>query len=224
MAETTRRYESSVRSAQKARTRARVVDAAAKTFLEHGYSGATVPAIARAAGVAVETVYRSATGKPGLLESAVQAALAGGSQQAEVPVEQRPGIARMLSEQDPRRILALYARTQPGLWHRVGPLLRVLDAAADTDPALHMLRARQAEQRLHGNRRVAALVAERGQLRPGLTVETAGDLVYALCAQATYEALVNDRGWSHREYAGWLGRVLAASLLDDGNVGQIAED
>ena len=53
--------------------------AAARVFLEHGYAGATIPAIAAEAGVALQTVYRAAPSKAGLLEAAVTAAVAGGS-------------------------------------------------------------------------------------------------------------------------------------------------
>jgi hypothetical protein len=38
---------------------------------------------------------------------------AGGAARAEVPVEQRPAIAAIMAEHDPRRQLALYAATQP---------------------------------------------------------------------------------------------------------------
>jgi AcrR family transcriptional regulator len=208
-----RRYESSVRSAQKAQTRARIVDAAAAEFLERGYAGATIPLIAARAGVAVETVYRSAAGKAGLLEAAVQAALAGGGERAEVAVVERPAIARVIAEQDPRRQLAAYAATQPGVWHRVGPLLSVLDAAADSDPHLAAMREAHARQRLDGMQRFAALLAERGALRPGLDADRAADILWTLCAQSTYQGLVTARGWSHAEYRDWLGALLADALL-----------
>ena len=106
------------------------MEAAARLFVERGYAGTTIPAIAAEADVAVETVYRSASGKAGLLADAVRAAVAGGSDRAEVPVTERPAIRRIAEEQDPVRQLELYAATQPGIWSRVGPLLRVLDAAA----------------------------------------------------------------------------------------------
>lgn len=184
-------------------------------FLERGYVGATIPRIAAEAGVAVETVYRSASGKAGLLAAAVQAALAGGAERAEVPVEQRPAIRRVIEETDPRRQLRAYAATQPGVWGRVGPLLHVLDVAATTDPALVELRDRHAAQRLDGLRRFAALLAERGALRPGLDVERAADILWTVCAQANYDSLVTARGWTPEEYRDWLADTLIAALLAD---------
>ena len=73
-----RRCDGTRRRERAARTRAQIVEAAARLFVERGYAATTIPAIAAEADVAVETVYRSATGKAGLLADAVRAAVAGG--------------------------------------------------------------------------------------------------------------------------------------------------
>src|SRR5215210_619029 len=65
-----RQYDSTKRREQAAATRRRIIDTAARVFIERGYAGATIPVIAAEAGVAVETVYRSAVGKAGLLREA----------------------------------------------------------------------------------------------------------------------------------------------------------
>jgi AcrR family transcriptional regulator len=208
-----RRYDATRRRRQAAETRHRIVETAARLFVAHGYTGTTIPAIAAAADVAVETVYRSASGKAGLLADAVQAALAGGAERAEQPVEERAGIRRVIEETDPARQLAAYAHTQPGVWSRVGPLLRVLNSAAPGDPALQELQDRLARQRLDGMRRLAGFLTDRGRLRPGLSTRQAADIIWTLCAQANYDALVGQRGWSHRAYERWLTDMLVAALL-----------
>jgi AcrR family transcriptional regulator len=218
-----RRYDSPTRRAQAERTRAAIVEAAGRVFTERGYASATIPRIATEAGVAVETVYRSAqsapsapsapSGKAGLLAAAVQAALAGGAERAEVPIDERPGIRRVIEETDPHAQLRAYAATQPGVWGRVGPLLRVLDVAASTDDALVELRDQLERQRLEGMRRFAGLLAERGALRHDLSADTAADILWTLCAQATYESLVGARFWSAEHYQQWLADTLIASLL-----------
>ena len=150
---------------QAARTRARIVEAAARLFVERGYAGTTIPAIAAEADVAVETVYRSASGKAGLLADAVRAAVAGGSERGDVAVTERPAIRRIIEERDPVRQLQLYAATQPGIWSRVGPLLRVLDAAANSDASLVELREHIATERRHGLRNgLGRMLEERGVL------------------------------------------------------------
>ncbi len=207
-----RRYDSSKRRERAGQTRRRIIDAAARVFVERGYTGATIPLIAREAHVAVETVYRSTSGKAGLLREAIQASLAGGAERAELPVERRPGIQRVIDETDPRRQIRAYAATQPGVWSRVGPLLRVLDQAAG-DPELAVLRADLAEQRLNGLTGFATLLAERGALKADLTIDKARDLIWTLCAQANYDALVTTRQWSHTEYREWLSETLVAALL-----------
>ena len=207
-----RRYDSSTRRLHAARTRRRIIDAATQVFVKRGYTAATMPLIAREAHVAVETVYRSTSGKAGLLREAIQASLAGGAERAELAVEHRPGMQRVIQETDPRRQLRAYAATQPGVWSRVGPLLRVLDEAAG-DPELAVLRADLAEQRLHGLTSFATLLAERGALKADLTIDKARDLIWTLCAQANYDALVTARQWSHTEYRKWLSDTLTAALL-----------
>jgi AcrR family transcriptional regulator len=209
-----RGYDASGRRARAAENHARIIDAAAELFLERGYAGTTIPAIAARAEVAVETVYRAAKGKAGLLAAAVQAALAGGAERAELPVEEREGIRRVIDEPDAHRQLRAYAATQPGVWSRVGPLLRVLDEAAPADEELAALQRSHAEQRYHGLRRFASLLAERGALRPDLGEARAADVMWTLCAQSTFEALVTARGWTHHEYREWLGEMLAAALLE----------
>lgn len=210
-----RRYDATRRRERAALTRRRIIEAAARLFLDSGYVGTTIPTIAAAAGVAVETVYRSGGGKAELLAAAVQAAVAGGTERAEVPVEERPGIRRVIEEPDPRRQLRAYAATQPGVWGRSGPLLSVLDVAAGHDSALAALQDQLMAQRLDGLRRFAQLLHDRAALRPDLRVDRAADLLWTICAQANYDSLVTRRGWTADEYQAWLGDTLICSLLDE---------
>jgi AcrR family transcriptional regulator len=182
-------------------------------FLEHGYAGATIPVIAQQAGVALQTVYRAAPGKAGLLAAAVRAAVAGGAERSLTPVEQRPAIRAVIEEKDPRRQLELYARTQPGIWSRVGPLLRVLDVAATSDPDLRRLQQEQEAERLEGLTRFTRVLHERGALRAELTPEHAADIIVTLGSYPTYDSLVIKRGWTDDEYETWLAQTLQRCLL-----------
>jgi len=215
MSEKSRRtYDGTRRREQAARTRARIVEVAGRLFVERGYAATTIPAIAGEAGVAVETVYRSASGKAGLLADGVRAAVAGGTERAEVPITERPAIRRINDEPDPVRQLQMYAATQPGIWSRVGPLLRVLDAAANSDTSLVELRERIAADRRRGLREgLGRMLEERGVLRDDVTAARAGDIVYAVCGQANYLALVDDCGWTEAAYEAWLVETLVAALL-----------
>jgi len=208
-----RRYDGRSRREQAARTRARIVEAAHRVFLERGYAGATIPRIAAEGGVAVETIYRAAPGKQGLLAGAVETALAGGVDNADLPVEQRPGIRRVIEENDPVRKLQLYAATQPGVYGRAGALLRVLDEAETSVPELAQLRERYAARRLEGMRQLATQLAEQQSLRAELSPQQAADVLVTVCSRANYDSLVTERGWSPEDYRDWVADTLVRTLL-----------
>lgn len=209
-----RKYDSRRRREQAERTRRDIVMAALELFVERGYVGTTMNDIAAAAGVAVETVYRAFSNKALVFKSAVEAAVAGGAQRAELTAEERPAIRAVIEETDPRRQLELYAATQPGIHARMGPLLRVLKTAATLDDALTDVWAELEDQRLTGMQRFAQLLVDRGALRSGMSVEQARDLLWALNSHELHEKLVVQRGWTPRQYQQWLATALAAALLE----------
>lgn len=209
-----RAYDSEVRRTRADRTRLAVIDAAAVEFADRGWFRTTMPLVAERAGVAVETVYRAVPGgKAALLAAAVQAALAGGAERAEVPTDDRPGIRRVIDAQSPAEALARYAAVVPGTWRSASSLLAVLDSAGP-DESLAQLRADLENQRLDGMRRFARQLDAAGALRPGIDVATAADVLWTISSRANYHALVTVRGWTGEDYAQWLARVLTSELLD----------
>jgi AcrR family transcriptional regulator len=208
-----RRYDSRRRDEQAAHTRRDIAAAAGKLFRERGYGATSMPMIASEAGVAVETIYRAFGSKAGLFKAVIEAAVAGGAARADEPVERRPAIRAVIEERDPRRQLDLYAATQPGIHRRSGPLLRALHGAAATDPELRSLWDEIEGSRLAGQGRVAGLLAERGALRSGLSVEEARDVIWTLCSLAVHDLLVEARGWSSERYQEWLASALTHELL-----------
>jgi AcrR family transcriptional regulator len=210
-----RRYNATRRQAQAAQTRQDVLAAAHRLFVEGGYHATTMAAIAAAAGVVVETVYRAHGSKAQLFAAVVRAAVAGGAARAQVPVEQRPAIQAVIAETDPRRQLKLYAATQPGIHARAGPLLRALAGAAAADPELARVWTQLEDERLAGMGRFAKRLADRGALRPGMTVEEARDLLWTLNSMAVHDLLVLQRGWPPERYRDWLATTLARALLPD---------
>jgi AcrR family transcriptional regulator len=208
-----RRYESRRRQAQAAQTRQDILAAARDAFLERGYAGTTLASVAQAAGVVVETIYRGFGGKAGLFKAVIEAAVAGGIARAQVPVEQRQAVRAVIEETNPRRQLERYAATQPGIHARVGPLMRVLAGAAAVDPELARVLREMEDFRLAGMGRFAQLLADRGALRPDLSVEHARDILWTLASHATYDQLVTQRGWSPEQYQTWLAETLSQTLL-----------
>ena len=212
---TSRRYESPHRREQAAQTRRAIVAAASRLFLEHGYAGTTMTAIAAEAGVVVETVYRAFDGKVALFRAVVETAVAGGMERSEQPVEQRPAIAAVIAEPDPARQVELYAATQPGIHRRAGPLLRALRDARGLDADLARIWNEMEVWRRDGQGRFAEMLASRGVLRPGLSAAIAGDIVWTLCSLAVHDLLVLERKWSSRRYGEWLAAALKRELLAD---------
>ena len=210
------RYDSTRRRAQATQTREHIVAAALDLFLHQGYLGTTIVAIATAAGVAVETIYRVFGSKAALFKSVVEAAVAGGAARAMVPVEQRPAIKAMIEEEDPRRILELHAATQPGIHARAGPLYRVLIEAARGDTELARVWTQLEAQRLEGMKNIARLLSDRRALRPGLSIEEAADVLWTINSLAVYDLLVLGRGWPPERYRDWVTATNARALLDRG--------
>jgi AcrR family transcriptional regulator len=207
------RYESQRRKEQAAATRRDIITAAGNLFRERGYAATSMPTIALEAGVVVETVCRSFGSKAGLFRAVVEALLAGGASRAEVRTEDRPAIRAVIDEPDPRRQVALYAATQPGIHRRAGPLLRALKGAVATDPELAALWDELEAWRLRGQGRFVGILAEQGHIRADVSVEEARDVVWTLCSLAVHDQLVVARGWSAERYLEWLTGALTRELL-----------
>lgn len=211
-----RAYRSTRRAEQTAQTSRDILAAAGALFRQRGYTGTSMPAIAAGAGVAIETIYRAFGGKAGLFKAVVHAAVAGGAARSEVPVEERPAIRALIEETDPRRQVELYVATQPGIHRRSGPLLRALFGASASDPEMRRLWDEFEAIRHAGQGRFVGLLAERGALRPDLTVEEGTDVLWTLCSLAVHDSLVVGRGWISDRYAAWLTAALIRELLPSG--------
>src|SRR5262245_17960496 len=210
-----RRYDASRRQAQAAQTRSDVVTAGRKLFEQHGYSGTTLAAIARSAGVSVETIYRAFDGKAGLFRAVVEDAVAGDAAPAGVPVQDWPESKAVIAEPNPRRKIELYASMQSGIHARIAPLMRVLVEASASDPTLAEATHQLEQLRLAGVARFVGLVADQGGLRTDLPAGEAIDVVWALNSHAVHDLLVNRRRWTSERYRDWLADMLARSLLPD---------
>ena len=130
-----RRYDSSGRRERARQTRGQIIDAARELFLTGGYAATTVAAIAAAARVSVETIYKGFGGKPGLVRAIVERGLAG---EGPEPAEQRSDHIRD-TEPDPRKILAAWGAFITEIGPQVAPLLTLVRDAAASDPEVAAL-------------------------------------------------------------------------------------
>ena len=184
-------------------------------MLEHCYAATTMNDVAGAAGVAVQTLYTACPGgKPALAKLVHDVTLAGDARP--VPQHTRPEVQAIVTEPDPARKLALYARMVLTIAERVAPVQRVLRAAAAATPsggALDDLLAETERQRRTGTRGPAEHLAAAGLLRPGLTADRAADQIYVLTSFEVYDQLTVACGWTGDDYRDWLTTTLTATLL-----------
>ncbi len=114
-------------------TRRKVEEAAGALFVERGYEGTTMQAIADAAGVHVQTVYLAYGTKPAVL-AATAARLVAGSDDPESHPSERPFAQAIMATADPGEKIRLYVRHIRDVTPRTVALIDVLRAAAPRTP------------------------------------------------------------------------------------------
>jgi len=206
---TQRRYDSSGRRERARQTRDQITDIARDLFLSGGYADTTVAAIAAAARVSVETIYKGFGGKPGLVRAIIERGLAG---EGPIPAEQRSDRIRD-TELDPRRILTAWGAFTAELAPRVAPILLLARDAAAGDPELTATLEQVSAARLERMTVNARGLLTAGHIRPGITAGQAADLMWAYTSPELYELLVIRRGWPAEQYGQFIAQALIAALL-----------
>ena len=207
----TRPYRSALRQAQARRTRRRVIEAATAVFLDRGYAGATVRAVAAEAAVSVPTVEALFGTKARLLKAAIDVAIAGDDEP--VPVLDRPwadeaGKAGSLGE-----FLSMVAGALAAAQQRSAGLVLAVFEDSSRDAELQGLREQMVTQR-----EVTAAWIVRGMtglapLRPGLGLEEAVDVVWLLMDPAVFIRLTRQRRWDAGRYRRWIADALARLII-----------
>ena len=206
-----RAYDSPRRREQADATRRAVLDAARELFVDGGYAGTTIVAIAARAQVSAETVYARFRNKRTILSELIDVVMAGDD--APVPILERPWVQDLRDEPDPERRANILARKGRLILERTAPIYEVLRGAAATDPQVTTLWELNKAQRFAGQRELLHIVLGRIPLRQGLTAETAADILFAVGSPETYRLLVIDRGWSADRFERWYAEAMVRLLL-----------
>jgi hypothetical protein len=118
-----------------------------------------------------------------------------------------------LRSTDPVTLVSGWARLATEVAPRGTPVALLAREAAGSDPqmreaydAMEATRLR----RMHDNARALAAL---GGVREGVTVEDAGDVLFAVSSPEMYELLVLRRGWSIERYARYVRDTLTHALL-----------
>jgi AcrR family transcriptional regulator len=194
-----------------AETQRAIVEAASHLFLSRGYHATSIGRIAAEAGVAVQTIYNAVGSKRDILSRVLDFAAAG--DRAPTPVAQFMR-EQAESEPDPRRIIAqlvdFWSRALP----RTAPVFRIIREVAAADPEIAELERARAGQRLANYSHAAQLLADRGALRRGMTIDEAAAAIFAIGHPETYRALVVDGAWDDAEWCAWVQKTLEQALLE----------
>jgi AcrR family transcriptional regulator len=204
-----RRYNSSGRLRAAQRNRARVLDVARERFLANGYAATTVASISTAAGVSVETIYKSYGGKAGLVRALRDAALRG---RGPVPAEQRSD-KQAAQASDPREIINGWGRLTSEVMPRVAPILLLVRAAAGADDEMAVVRRETEDGRLERMEHNARYLVDGGHVRDGLDLARVRDVLFAFSSPELYELLVLRQGWATDDYSRFLANGIAAAVL-----------
>jgi AcrR family transcriptional regulator len=205
-----RQYNSTRRQAQADETRRQVIEAARQLFIEYGYAGATIDAIAQEAGVASETIFATFGSKRAILADVINTAVSGDQP---VPVLEQPGPQAVRQQTEPKQALQLFATDISDRLERVAPVFAVMRAAAQTEPDIAELLKNQLGIRLRNISTLAERLAAQKALRKELNVEQAADIIWAVTSPEVFSMLTIDRGWIRERYVQWLSDTLIRLLL-----------
>jgi AcrR family transcriptional regulator len=207
----TRAYHSPRRAEQAAATRAAVLAAARELFVSRGYARTTVTQIARAAQVAVDTVYSTVGRKPELLRAVLETAISGTDEA--VPALQRDYVARVRAAVTAREKITEYVTGLVDVQARLAPVFLALRDAGETDPDSAALWQEIAARRARNMRDFAANLRSTGEVRDDLDDDEIADIVWSMNSSEYWVLLVGERGWPAERFGSYLIDAWSRLLL-----------
>ena len=208
-----RQYRSPARTAAADETRARIRAAALELFVQRGFQGTTLKDVADLAGVGERTLYDSFGNKLGLLRHTIAMLTMG--DESRVRAADRPEAVAARELADPREALAAHLKGATDLMNRAGDLILMGDSVPGVDPGLERMVTRGNQAAYELNVRLAQRFHERGELRTGMTVADAADIMYTLTSPGVFRTMRRMRRWSQRRYYEWVLSTATQQLLGD---------
>jgi AcrR family transcriptional regulator len=213
-----RRYRSSLRDAQARRTRQRVLGAATAVFLDRGYGGATIRAVAAEAKVSVPTVEALFGTKARLLKAAIDVAIAGDDEP--VAVLDRAWAADARQAGTAAEFLSLVAGVLAAAQARSAGLVLAVFEGSVKDRELEQVAEQMVAQRAVTASWIVDGVSRVASLREGCSQQEAVDTVWLLMDPAIFDRLTRRRGWTVEIYERWFSRSVARLLTADAPPGR----
>jgi AcrR family transcriptional regulator len=200
-------YESPARQHQAEETRRRIAEAAKKLLEETGYTGMTIPAVAKAAGVAIPTVYAVFGSKKGIVSELLDQARFGDAYQALITE------ARKVT--DPMQLLEFPPRFARRIYEAEIPVENLLRGAGMVAPEFAAVEDERNCQRYDSQAMVIDALVRAKLLRPELTRDAARAVLWSLTSREIFRMLVRERGWPGDQYEAWLREALRRELVGD---------
>lgn len=191
------------RERQARATREAVMAAARGLFAARGYTATTIEAISRESGIPVQTIYSSFGNKRAILEEI----RAGWIRDADV-AESFAKAMELPRLADRLRLAARWTRRQFELGHDV---IAAYQEAARVDPEAGRVWRMTLDGRRTGYTRLVR--SARADLRDGLSVKRAVDIIVATTLAEAFRTLVLEAGWTADQFEAWLARSLVRELV-----------
>ena len=215
---TRRAYRSPHRKEQARATRQAILDAARRLFVTQGYGATSREQVARAAGVAAQTVAAVVGTKRAMLEAILDDATRNHGEP--LPLALRSWLQDLREQPSSTELLRHHARSSSRVSARTAGVMEAVRRGAAADAGIAELWADLQRQRRRAQSTVVELLLQRDPpLQPGLTPAEAADVLWALTDDALHHGLVDERGWPPERFEAWLGDAMCRLLLAGGQVG-----
>ena len=201
-----RPYHSPARQRQAEATRQRMLEAAQALFVQHGYAGTTLEAIAKAAEVSPKTVAAVFGSKRGILATILTPS-AFGTRYQQV-------LEQLRATPEPERRIGFIAQLTRQVYETLTPEFELLRGASAVAAELAEVGRLVETRRRQYQAQFIAYVYEQGALHRDLPPEAGTDELWTLTSYDVYRMLVRECGWPGQRYESWLASVLVQRLLE----------
>ena len=202
-AEARRSYRPVRRAHTASQTRAAILAAAMRLFLERGYAGVTVSDIAGEAGTAVPTIYSSAGGKAAILATLIA--------EAQVDPIVEATLATVRESTDPGEVIQAAVRGVRTDNERYHDIIRVMVTAASVNESVA---ATLSASDLGYRTAMDEVAARLGEVHPlAVSLPRATDILWFYLGHQAWHVCVAEQGWSWDEAEAWLAAQVVAALV-----------
>ena len=200
-----------LRRDQVALTERRILEAATALFLERGYVGTSLLAVAEAAGVAPRTLYVRFRSKAQLFSRCIDVSVVGDQEPVALRDREWARVSREAPTLDAR--IEAFVAMSSAIMERSVALFTVASQAAAVEREIAAIERGGMQHTVADLRAFAGALAGNGMLPAGLTIDAMTDLLWVVAGPRTMVSLRGDRGWTTSQYAAFVRAALRRLLV-----------